>query len=282
MSISTKNIQVKPLLKWAGGKRWLADQLSAEILTHNPAVYHEPFLGAGAVALAIGSANPNQKMILSDLNTPLMNLWGSVKKYPDAVAKSAKNFLDRYGNRREGYLEARERFNAARSKAGVEFAGLMLYLNKVCFNGLWRENKQGLMNVPFGDVKNPAMPSNEELHAFAAILKETVLMALPFQAMLPLMKDGDCAFIDPPYHEGYVAYVASGFTGKDQVDLAAMLKDAAENKNVKIWATNSDTTLIRTAYSWANLEEVAEPRAIAADKDKRHKAKCLLIRSKNI
>lgn len=271
-----------PILRWAGAKRWLAEQLSSEILLHKPKVYHEPFLGAGAVALAIGSALPSQKMVLADLNSPLMNLWSMVKKYPEAVAKAAKTCLDQYGNNQEGYIKARERFNAQPSKTGVDIAGLMIYLNTVCFNGLWRENKQGQMNVPFGRVKNPSTSSKEELMAFSKLLANTILMKLPFQGTIPLAKEGDCAYIDPPYDEGFVAYTSSGFTQGDQRELASMLKEAAENRAVKVWATNSDTLLIREIYSWANIEEIDEPRAIAADKEKRQKAKCLLIRSKNI
>lgn len=287
VTMINKHKKLKPFLKWPGGKKWLAERLSQEIIAHKPNTYFEPFVGAGAIALAVAELDPTINLFLSDFNIPLMNLWKMIKKYPEAVYLSASRMFNSYvpskncyGNNAQGYYLARERFNKLTPNDGVEYAALMLYLNKHSFNGLYRENQKGEMNVPFGKIKSLSLLSLEEFIALANMLKNVILRYCSFEEVIPLMQKGDAGYFDPPYDEGFDAYTSEGFDRTLQIKLAQMLREASETRGVKIIASNSDTPFIRDIYSWANIEEVDEKRSIAANKDSREKAKCLLIRSK--
>lgn len=266
---------MKPFLRYPGGKGWLVERLVPEIEAQPFKAYHEPFVGAGAIALAL-SGTP--KMVLADFGEAVVNLWQMIAKYPEPLALACQKAYDLFGNNEAGYMKAREKFNV-HSRTGVSSAALMIYLNKVCFNGLWRENKRGYMNVPFGDVKKPCLPTVEIFTEIATKLKHATILHKSYQETIPLIDDGDVAFIDPPYDAGYTSYIASGFTEEDQRSLAELLKDAA-GRGARLYITNADTPLIREIYAWGVIDALAEPRAIAAKGTSRGRAKCVLIRSR--
>lgn len=282
---------LSPFIRWAGGKRWLVDKLVPEIVACKPRLYVEPFLGAGAIALALASVSP-VTMLLSDYSQPLINLWTMVVTKPTLVAAQALMVQERYGNNRAGYLEARKRFNAIQIEEAwppdqIEAAALMLYLNTVNYNGLWRMGKRGY-NVPFGDVKNPSVPPVDELLTVqAAMLQQTIsCRSFDEQLQLPLRAiegtdrrlEGVVIFADPPYHDGFDSYVQGGFTDEQHAQLAGLLQRHAE-AGARVFATNADTDFIREIYAWAKIEEIVESRNVAQKvESRRRKAKCLLIR----
>lgn len=264
----------QPLLRWAGGKSWLVERLVPEIVAAAPARYVEPFVGAGAIALAVPPSIPK---VLADASKPLMNLWEMVQRQPAALHAALLRVHRDYGNDRERYYQARERFNASQHY-GVNDAALMLYLNSVSFNGLHRENSKGQYNVPFGDVKRPRMVSLEDLLAVQQSIRSAQLCCCDFREVVAIVGAGDATFVDPPYWGGFDDYVAGGFSEADQRELAQQLEAAAQ-RGAAIWATNSDTPLIREAYAWAKIEPIVEERSIAADGARRGGAGCVLIRA---
>lgn len=216
-------------------------------------------------------------MNLSDLNGPLIHLWKTIQRHPRTVAERAQELFAEYGNDKAKYLEAREHFNDSIGLPSNDNAALMLYLNAHCFNGLWRENAAGKINVPFGDVKSPSAPDGNLLYEVSGHLRQAQIAKLDYRHAFRLAVRGDGMFLDPPYHDGFSDYCADGFSDDDQRELAEKLKELA-SRGVKIWATNANTELIRKWYSWASIEEVDEGRSIAAKSDRRKAAACVLIR----
>lgn len=282
MSGSTRSL--RPFLRWPGGKQWLAEQLADEIMAMQPLAYHEPFVGAGAVALALPST---VDLHLSDWSEPLINLWQMVGRHPKVVASLLVEIIRKYGNEQEGYLSARALFNQYPPN-GTRAAALMLYLNARSFNGLWRENKRGGYNVPWGQIRAPRIVTADELVDISERLRNATIRHSSFVDRIAGVGAGEAIYADPPYasipgkkQKSYVAYTASGFTDEQQAQLASQL-EAADARGVHVWATNSDTPLIRSLYSWADLTPLAEPRPIAASALARGDAHCLLIRSHRV
>jgi DNA adenine methylase len=262
------------LLRWPGAKRWLAAPLVNEIVECRPDRYVEPFLGGGSVALLFAQRD-GVPLVLNDASAPLMNTWRMVVRYPEAVSVETAKYLREYGNRKDGYERAREAFNRMRP-AGVSSAALMLYLNLVGYNGLWRENSAGKLNVPFGDVKNPTPLTVEECLGISTLLGNNVkLRCEDALATLAEAGRGDAVYADPPYDEGFVAYTARGFSTRQQEALAEALRAACE-RGARVWATNADTPRVRSLYSWASVEVLVEPRRIAPKASR--EAACVLIR----
>jgi DNA adenine methylase len=267
----------RPFLRWAGGKQWFADDLIEEILRVEPLSYTEPFLGAGSIALAMPNTIP---LHLSDWSVPLINAWQSIVKHPKVVASLIIDIARKYGNEAEGYLAARALFNQ-HDAHGVRAAALMLFLNARCYNGLWRENKKGYFNTPFGKLRSPRSYPPEELIALSAHLQRATITQASFQGPINSIDAGGAIYADPPYHNGYTSYTAGGFSDDMQRSLATCLR-LADSRGSYVWSTNSDTELIRELYSWADLSVLEEPRAIAANPDSRKPAPCLLIRGQTV
>ena len=276
---------MSPFLRYVGGKRWLVEQLAPKIIACKPRLYVEPFLGAGAIALALPKTIP---MLLADYSEPLINLWVHIQRTPHLVSAIAEAALANCGNNREGYLVAREHFNSLTASYGdgppleaLERAGLMLYLNATNYNGVWRENKSGGYNVPFGDVKRPAISSLDELIAISDHLGAAKLVhadfAEPIEELLSEDMHGVVIYADPPYHAGFDDYIAGGFPDEEHQRLADTLFDAVE-RGATVYTTNADTEFIRKLYKHArSIEIVMEARNVAQKTDSRKAVSCLLI-----
>lgn len=277
---------LSPFLRYVGGKRWLVDRLVPEILACKPTLYVEPFLGAGAIALALP---PELPKLLSDFSEPLINLWNQVQESPRLVCTVARMIFNNCGNTKEGYLLAREHFNSLvppyDAMTAVERAGLMLYLNATGYNGVWRESKKSGYNVPFGRVKNVAISDDDELRAISATVACARIFHEDYKRILESLVDtapGDgeervVIYADPPYHGGFDAYLAGGFADEQHRELAGLLRLAVE-QGIKVFATNADTEFIRSLYSWAKLEVIDESRNVAQKVKSRKAVPCLLIR----
>lgn len=276
-----------PFLRWPGGKRWLVDKLVPEILACKPTLYVEPFLGAGAIALALPIALPK---LLSDFSEPLINVWKLIQESPRVVHTVAQMILNNCGNTSEGYLLAREHFNSLvppyDAMTAIERAALMLYLNATSYNGVWRESKKSGYNVPFGRVKTPAISDGDELVAIsehlvaARIYHEDyrkIIASLAFRTFGKLDDERVVIYADPPYHGGFDDYLAGGFSDEQHRELADMLHDAAD-AGFKVFSTNADTEYIRSLYQWAQLEIIDESRNVAQKVKSRKAVACLLIR----
>lgn len=263
-----------PVFKWAGGKRWLAPRLAPEIAArlanYRKARYFEPFLGGGAIALWLGAS----RMVLSDVEAPLIEAYVAIRDETSAVIAALKALLAR-GTARDAYLSVRD--SAPRGRCAR--AARMIYLNRLCFNGLYRTNSRGWFNVPYGDYANPSFPSAMQLADVADGLRAASLTCADFEAQIATAGSSDVIFADPPYHSensGFRSYHQQPFTADDHARLAAALR-AAHARGATVYSTNGDTTLVRRLYSWANIVPTSERRAINSVGSRRAGVGCVLI-----
>jgi len=255
---------LKPILKWAGGKSSLIPQL----LRHFPKKfdrYIEPFLGGGAVYLSLGLKAPS---IVNDLNPEIINLYEAVRDTPQDLMTE----LDRLGK------QYSERFyyalRASQPRSRVKKAARTLFLNKTCFNGLYRQNSKGEFNVPFG--KRPRLPKLYETHQVLQLsrqLKKTLLLNKDFERVIQMAGPGDFIYCDPPYEpvsvtSSFNSYTGSGFTKKDQVRLLNACNAAVE-RGAQVAISNSAVPFIRKLFRDWNLVTVMSRRAINSRGDRR-------------
>jgi DNA adenine methylase len=263
--------EIVPLLKWAGGKRWFAAQHLA-FVPENFSRYVEPFLGSGALFFKIRP----QTAILSDLNARLIEMyraitidWRGVKKH---LLEHAKHHSAEY------YYKVRSR----RCKTEITRAAQMLYLNRTCWNGLYRVNLRGEFNVPRGTKDSVILPT-DDFAATAGALKGAELRVADFEDTLADCKAGDFVFIDPPYTvrhnmNGFIKYNDRLFSWEDQV----RLKDAAVRANARgadILILNANHESIRELYKGAcETTPLDRQSVLAAAAEHRGKVEELAIR----
>lgn len=273
-------IEVRPVLKWAGGKAKLAPRLVSPIarfLQETDGVYWEPFLGAGAVALGLGYTD----MMLSDALDPLIETHVAIRNDPSAVFRATQRLAERHGGTQEGYYKVRGRV----PRHPYDRAARFIYLNKFGFNGLYRENKKGVFNVPWGGdrcTKRPAaeiLPSEGELTAVSMAFRGASFRTCSFEVCLGDVMEGDVVYADPPYDGTFAAYTAGKFEPTLQTKLAEQLH-AATRRGAFVLATNADTPFVRGIYQWATLIPTQERRAINSDGANRGDTPCLIITNK--
>jgi len=262
-----------PIVKWAGGKRWLAPIIAPGIyerLAVTKGRYIEPFLGGGAIALDLGLPG----MILTDVCKPLIEMYRAVCKSPGSVSWSLQAMIDQ-GINEENYYKIR----AANYTSRVQAAARFIYLNKLGYNGLYRENLNGGYNVPFGKSSNGgkrSLPSPEDLVAVAAAFSKSRIMTGDFRTVIEEAQRGDVLYGDPPYLGTFSNYSAGGFSEDEHVALAAALRGAHE-RGVVVIASNSDNERVRELYSWAFVTPVSERHVIGATGARRGKKPAVLI-----
>lgn len=260
-----------PFLKWAGGKRWFVNKY-ADIFPEKYKLYVEPFLGSGAVFFGLSPSHG----ILSDKNSELIQCYKEIKRVPreisDLLHLHQKLHSDDY------YYEIR----AASFSSSVEMAARFIYLNRTCWNGLYRVNKSGVFNVPKG-TKSNVLISTDDFVSVAKMLKNFELMDLDFEPVIDASTKGDLLFVDPPYtvkhnYNGFIKYNQQLFSWDDQV----RLKDAllrAKRRGVFVVATNANHESIKDLYGDGfSLVEVERASVIAGRSMFRGKYEELIIR----
>lgn len=266
----------KPFLKWAGGKRSLAPQI-VELFPKTIKTYYEPFVGGGAVFWSLDPESYD-RAALNDFNSELMNVYKVVRDFPDELLDQVKHL----NVTKDVYLRLRKRL--PESFSPVRRAARTLFLNKTCFNGLYRVNKQGIFNVMWGDYKNPVIADSENIQACSSVLSMVKLTSLDFEAAVKDAKVGDVVYFDPPYVEvsrtsNFTSYTSSGFGMEAQARLAQVFRDLAD-KGVRVVASNSDTPPVRDLYQGWELHEVQARRNINSKADRRGPVGELLIVSR--
>ncbi len=250
----------RPFLKWAGGKTALLPVL----LAHAPpdfGVYHEPFLGGGALFFALYRLGRLQHPArLSDINAELIDTYRALKEDVEAVIR----LLDTYPHNEEFYYHLRALDPWQLPLA--ERAARMIYLNKTGYNGLYRVNRAGKFNVPFGRYKKPNYKDFDNLRAVARALSHAHVEVAPFEQVLEHAQPGDFVYFDPPYDPvsrtaKFTQYHAQGFTRRDQERLARVFYQLRE-RGVWVMLSNADTPFIRALYAEAHIVPVQAPRAI--------------------
>lgn len=239
-------IKPKPILKWAGGKT----QLLSELLPKVPKSFNryiEPFFGGGALFFAIQP----EKAIISDSNPELINMYRQVADDADGVVSCLKI----YENTAEMFYEVRDQEWTDLSKS--EAAARTIYLNHTCFNGLYRVNKQGRFNVPYGKYTNPRICDEDALYAASHLLKKAQIICGDFFLVLENnAKEGDFIFLDPPYlpvseYADFKRYTKEQFYEEDHVELAKIVTRLQE-RGCNIILTNSNHPLVHELYAAPN------------------------------
>jgi len=265
-----KGLEAYPALKWAGGKRQLIPHLARRF----PKKYRkfiDPFMGALAIPLHLRP----QKAYLSDANEELVTTHIAIR---DCVEK----VIDRL----EGHVDDKDYFNALRSQNWkemdpVSIAARMIYLNKSCFNGLYRVNKEGNFNVSYAaPQKNGRRICNpEKLVKLSSVLKSYKIKCCDFRVALLKAEPGDLVFLDPPYHKTFSSYTVAKFSIEDQKNLASEFK-RLEAMGCYVIGCNSNNDFISRLYAQYEIETVDVRRSINCDKNKRTATE-VVIYSKN-
>lgn len=253
---SAENSVCQPVLKWPGGKRALVKQLAAFV----PAqfgTYIEPFCGGAALFFAL---QPN-KAIVSDSNPELINFYRTFRARPRAIIKAS----DALSNSERQYYQLRRQLPKTSLKKAIRF----LYLNRASFAGLYRTNRNGVFNVPFGNNGRRIIPSSDALLDSARVLRGAILVCEDFETTCSRAKKGDFVYLDPPYtvaHEnnGFIKYNASIFTWEDQLRLKVTF-DRLVTRGVHVLMTNAAHESIRQLYSEYAIRTVQRSSTLATD-----------------
>jgi DNA adenine methylase len=252
-----------PFLKWAGGKRWLASSSLLPIPDQFER-YLEPFVGGGAVFFQL---SPDQS-ILSDINPELINLYRVIRDTPEALETLMVEHQAKHS--RDHYYQIRAEVPAGT----IEQAARTLYLNRTCWNGLYRVNLQGEFNVPIG-TKTTVIMEGESFSALSDALQGAKILCQDFEATLASAEDGDFVFVDPPYTvkhnlNGFLKYNEKIFGWSDQVRLHDAVVAAAD-RGASVVVTNADHESVRELYSDFTYRQLGRTSVLAGDPSKRGK-----------
>lgn len=275
MANKKNNPLTRPFLKWAGGKRQLLPQISE--LVPKMKTYYEPFIGAGAVLFHL---QPN-KMVINDTNAELINCYNVIKNNLNELIEDLNN----YKNEKDYFYSIREldRMPAYQKLSDVERSSRIIYLNKTCYNGLFRVNSQGQFNTPFGRYTNPKILDETVLKAVNKYLNssDVTILNSDFEEAVSTAKKGDFVYFDPPYDpisdtSSFTGYDINGFNKGEQ----KRLKDTFEeltNKGVKCMLSNSKTPFITKLYEEYETIDVSAIRSINSNASKRGKIEEILV-----
>ncbi|MBM4415857.1 MAG: Dam family site-specific DNA-(adenine-N6)-methyltransferase [Chloroflexi bacterium] len=281
----TPSVGARPFLKWAGGKT----QLLSELLARSPATvdtYFEPFAGAGALFFALASdpARAPRRVVLADANAELMTAYAVVRDAPEALAARLEALETRYlgedvAGRERVYYELR----AWAPDASLDVAARVLFLNKTCFNGLYRVNRRGEFNVPHGRYRAPRIADREALCAASRALAGVELCTCDFAEACDDARPGDFVYFDPPFHplsatSSFTQYTVGAFGRAEQLRLKRCI-DALTARGVAVLLSNSADPWLRGGYDFAGYltEVVPARRAINSRGDRRGAVGELLV-----
>lgn len=249
-------IVAKPFLRWAGGKRWLVSQILKR-LPNDINGYYEPFLGAGNIFFNIREFS--SKCFLSDINSELIMTYIEIKRNVNEVIR----YLDTFKNDKDSYLKIRAKKYNNLSKEAAKF----IYLNKTSFNGIYRVNRNGDYNVPYGHKKNALVNDKSNLKAVSNVLRNVSLKNIDFEIALKNCKPKDLIYIDPPYtvaHEnnGFIMYNAKLFSWNDQERLSIVAK-ALSDKGCYILISNAYHESVSALYQGFEMSKISRNSYIA-------------------
>lgn len=261
---------MEPILKWAGGKRQLLKELLPLLDPANR--YIEPFLGGAAVLFAL---NPSQAAA-NDSNAELIGTYRAVRDHPEEVFEAMRE----HRNDKEYFLQLRATQPATLTEIGA--AARMIFLNKTCFNGLYRVNKKNEFNVPFGNYKKPSLPTLDTLCRASAVLQGVTLESRDFESFaLEHARQGDQVYLDPPYipvseYSDFTRYTPAQFRDADQIRVAELATTLVE-RGCLVVVSNSDHPRVRELYEGFEAREVQVRRAINRDPAKRRGTELILV-----
>jgi len=267
-----------PAVKWAGGKTRLLPELHRRL----PGDVHkrrhvELFAGGGALFFARQPA----RALLADKCLPLVEVYMALQAAPESVLRSLRGLVQHHGP--DHYYAVRERFNAGRGKA-AQMAAMFIYLNRAGFNGLYRQNSAGHLNVPFGRHRKSSLYRADELRRCASALERVHLRAGDFQevARWSVLGKGDFVYLDPPYaptsETSFAGYLAGGFTHDDHIRLRDLVR-TLDRDGAKVMVSQADTIFTRDIYREFRVERVTATRSISRKASSRGPVHELVIRN---
>ena len=264
-----KNPVPRPFLKWVGGKRQLLRHLLQAIEAAGPFEhYHEPFLGGGALFFALArDGRLKGRSYLSDVNQNLIDTWRGVRDDAGRVIELLNEHKRRHNEAYYYELRARSPRTLASKAARI------IYLNKTCYNGLYRENSKGQFNAPFGRYKNPSICDEENLIAVSHTLQEVDLDVRDFTGVLDHAAAGDLVYFDPPYSPisktaQFTSYSRGGFDAAAQERLAEVFA-TLDGRRVKVILSNSMTPFVKRLYKGFHIREVMATRSVNSRAERR-------------
>lgn len=290
--------KAKPFIKWVGGKGQLIEQLDvqlpADFDTWNNATYIEPFVGGGAMLFHMLQKYPNIKhAVINDINQDLTTCYKTVRDHVEELISALKDMQDTYLHvkdsdaRKEIFLAARDRYNE-KNLAPIENTTLFFFLNRTCFNGLYRVNKKGAFNVPFGKYSNPQICDPTTLRADSELLKKVEILTGDFEHTFEYAKGNTLFYFDPPYRplsgtSCFTDYSKESFNDDAQVRLKEYCDKVADAgyhfmlSNSDCKGKNEEDMFFDVLYHNYHIERVWASRSINADPTKRGKLTEILV-----
>ncbi len=270
------NNGIPTFVKWAGGKKQLIEQFKP-FFPEKIERYFEPFVGGGAVAFYLLKTHSEiKKIFLSDINEELVLTYDTIKNNLEELIKLLKEYKKKHS--KEFYYKIRSQDVKTLNK--VEIASRFIYLNKTCFNGLYRVNSNGGFNVPIGSSKNPLICPEEDLRQISKFLQKDDIKVKQFYEAVKEAKEGDFIYFDPPYYPlkkaSFTTYTKEQFLEKEQEHLAEVFKEL-DKKGCKVMLSNSDTPFIKGLYKRFHISIVKATRMINCDATKRGKINEVVI-----
>ena len=293
-----KKIYSKPFVKWAGGKGQLLseiDKFLPDILKDMQFTYIEPFVGGGAVLFWILQKHPNiKKVIINDINTDLTNAYKTIKENVEALILTLRKWeveyhslKDELEEKKEYYYSKRTQFNSRKSDKTTQ-AALFIFLNRACFNGLYRVNRKNKFNVPIGSYKTPMICDKDNLRAVSRVLQKVTILNDDFEETLKYAENETLFYFDPPYKplsntSSFNSYAKDEFNDKEQIRLANFCEKinflgyqwVLSNSDVK--GKNPNDNFFDELYSKFAIKRVLARRNINSNPNKRGELTELLI-----
>ena len=274
--VGERSRKCKPFIKWVGGKT----QLLSELISRIPSAfqtYHEPFIGGGAFFFALSPRNA----VLSDINEELINCYRVVQSDVDMLIEVLREH--KYNS--DYFYEIRnvDRCESYRDWSVVQRAARFIYLNKSCFNGLYRVNSKGQFNVPFGRYSNPKIVNPDNLYACNQVLQGHKLLVQHFSSIVERVQKHDFVYFDPPYvplsaTADFTSYAKDGFDFTQQEHLRDVCREL-DKKGVYFMLSNSHTEVVVELYREFFVETVSASRAVNSNPHKRGKVEEVIVRN---
>ena len=274
-----KNLVLSPVLKWVGGKRQLLNDI-IPMIPKNCSTYVEPFIGGGAVLFELQP----KKAIINDFNSELINVYTVIRDYSEELIKELQFHKD--NNTSEHFYAVREYDRKPEffsQMTPVQKAARVIYLNKTCYNGLYRVNSAGQFNSPYGKYKNPNIVNETVIRAMSKYFNENniVIKNEDFKGALKGLRRGAFVYLDPPYmpissSSSFTGYTENGFNEDKQRELKELC-DKLDKKGIKFLQSNSDCEFIRELYSGYRIKTIKAKRAINSKGNSRGEINEVLI-----
>ncbi|MDO5088559.1 MAG: DNA adenine methylase [Leptotrichiaceae bacterium] len=273
-----KNILISPILKWVGGKRQILSEIMP-LINKKYSTYVEPFVGGGAVLFELQP----KKAIINDLNKELINVYMTVRDFPEELIEELKKHDEQNTEKYFYKLRALDRESDYETISNIEKAARIVYLNKTCYNGLYRVNSAGQFNTPYGKYKNPNIVNESAIRAISKYFREVNIEIRQgdYKEILKGLRKSSFVYLDPPYmpissSSSFTGYTENGFSYEQQVILKQEC-DKLRKKGISFLQSNSDCSEIRELYKEYEIKSVKAKRSINSIGNKRGEINEVLI-----